>query len=73
MAISGVLCCLLYRSFVYWIRINLDIDLKVWDIETVTVADFSVQVDIPRKLWGNWLEKQKSGEVSQSNFKDFLQ
>jgi hypothetical protein len=49
-----MLCCITYRFFVYWLRVNLDIDLKVWDVDTVTVADFSVQISVTRKLWEKW-------------------
>jgi hypothetical protein len=41
-AFTGVITCILFRSFVYWLRIMSDIDLKVWDVNNITIADFSV-------------------------------
>ena len=31
-------------------------DSKNWDIETVTTADFAVQVKISEKVWTKWNE-----------------
>jgi hypothetical protein len=35
-----------------------DIDYKVWDVGTVTVADFGVQIELPKSMWKKWLEIQ---------------
>lgn len=72
--ITGVICCLLYKFSVYWLTINLDLDLKVWDISTVTVADFSVQVEIPQTLWEKWIHNDKCCTSKQSvhSFKEMF-
>ena len=35
-------------------------DSKSWDIETVTTADFAVQVKISDKVWAKWNEYKKT-------------
>ena len=29
-------------------------DAKVWDVQTVTTADFAVQIKITEKVWDKW-------------------
>ena len=42
-------------------------DLKIWDMDTVTVADFSVQVDIPKAVWDKWIKWKKVARKSKAH------
>jgi len=45
---------------------------KQWDINTVTAADFTIQITIPWEVWRGWqnwrrLKKQKSDKGASSD------
>ena len=41
---SGVMCIIIFRFCIYWLRITSDIDILVYDIATTTLVDFGVQI-----------------------------
>ena len=44
--ISGIIVCIIFRFSIYFRRTMSDIDANIWDIDTVTTADFAVQVNL---------------------------
>tara|TARA_B110000285_G_C14551874_1_gene349573 strand:- start:147 stop:296 length:150 start_codon:yes stop_codon:yes gene_type:complete len=48
---TGVIICLLYKFFLYWLKSISEMDFKLWDLGIVTAADFSVQIELPKGLW----------------------
>ena len=53
---TGVIICLLYKFFLYWLKSISEMDFKLWDLGIVTAADFSVQIELPKGLWQKWIE-----------------
>lgn len=52
-----------------------DIETTLWDIGTVTTADFAVQVNLTNQLWENWKEYKEIIALRRKKklcFKDFL-
>ena len=62
--------CLLFALVTFWQRKSADIKFKEWDVNSVTVSDFSVMLSIDEETWNNWLQSQESKTLS---FRKFLQ
>lgn len=52
----GVLISLLFLITIYYLSKSNDIDYKLWDVKTVTPADFTVEYLISEKAWKTFLE-----------------
>jgi hypothetical protein len=52
-----------------------DIDAELWDVGTVTTADFAIQINLTQKLWTLFKEYKDIIYLRKKvnlNFKDFL-
>lgn len=61
---TGVMCILIYRFTLNWLRVSSDIDIIVYDVNTTSLVDFSVQVELPPEVWESWKEHKKSDNNS---------
>ena len=59
----------IFLFYIYYLRILSEIDAKTWDIQTVTTADFAVEVKIPDKVWKLW---QTNKENKNLKFRQYL-
>lgn len=48
------LCTILYLLTIYWLRSTSNLEFKVWDIDTITVADYSIMVKITPAMWSHY-------------------
>jgi len=39
---------------IYYKRVSSEIEEKQWDLSTVTTADFTVDIEIPKEVWPKW-------------------
>ena len=87
MALTGIIACFFYNAWVYTIRTWSNLEGKLWDLKTVTTADFAVKVRLPEEVWTKWLahsmkmKKSKSADTGGTNpekdcgkpiFRDFV-
>ena len=49
---------------IYYLYKTSKIDYKVWDVNTVTAADFTVEYNITEQAWENF---KKSKDANQEN------
>ena len=70
--LAGVICVLIFRFCLNWLRISSEIDLIVYDVNTTSVTDFSVQVELPEEIWDSWKKHKKSIGNSEMTFKDYF-
>lgn len=61
---TGILCCFIFKFCIHYLRIISDIEIKIFDINKVTVDDFSVKIGFTKKLWEKWLESEDSKKMS---------
>ena len=71
-ALVGVLCILTFRFCLNWLRVSSDIDEIVYDVNTTSLVDFSIQVELPAELWDSWKNHLKSMGNSEMTFKDYF-
>lgn len=48
------ICTILYLLSIYYLRSTSNVDFKVWDIDTITVADYSIMVKITSRMWAHY-------------------
>lgn len=49
------------------------IDQDVYDIQTCTSEDYTIRIDIPQKLWTEWLSFNSNGRnVKKLSFKKYF-
>ena len=73
--ISGIIVCCVFRFSIYYRRTMSDIDANIWDYDTVTTADFAVQINLTNRMWSNWKEYSDTMRLRKKKklcFKDFL-
>ena len=46
--------CMLYTLTIYYLSNTSYLDFKLWDVYTVTPADFTVEMHISKKMWKNF-------------------
>ena len=44
---------------IYYVQEKALMDYRIWDIHTVTVADFSCQISISKEVWASWTKQCK--------------
>jgi hypothetical protein len=49
---------IIYLLMIYYLRATSHLDYKEWDVDTVTVADYSAQMKISDTMWNNF-KKEK--------------
>jgi hypothetical protein len=70
-ACTSVIVGWIWLLAIYYQQENTDIDFKVWDMNTATAADYTVQITITKKIWDSWNKKFKN-ENSHLTFKDYI-
>ena len=68
----GILLCLYFLIKVYYRYFTNDIDYNIWDIHTITIDDYSVEVPITEEIWAEYLEEVGDSEIKGSHFRDFM-
>lgn len=53
----GVFICLLFLLSLYYLQQTSRLDYKLWDINTVTVADFTAETYITQRMWEEFEKK----------------
>jgi uncharacterized membrane protein len=56
----GITMTLLYLLVLGYLEKVSKVDFKLWDINTCTVADYSVELQLPEQLWETYLLQKKS-------------
>lgn len=51
----GVFISLLFECMVFYYFKSSLFEFKLWDINTVTAADFTVEYTIPKDVWDNFI------------------
>ena len=71
----GILMCLIYSLFIYYLQSTTKLNYKLWDVNTVTPADFTVEYTISHSMWDDFCANhlQKGHEKSKCIlFEDYL-
>jgi len=71
-SIAGIICCLMFSFLVYFLRKAAVLNYKLWDISTVTTADFTVQVTFSDKMWPKWKEHIAANKNPKCSFKEYF-
>ena len=50
----GIFVCLIFLLTHWYLRETAVIDFKLWDVETVTASDFTVEYVISDKVWSKF-------------------
>jgi len=58
--------CWAYSYTIYYLDKSSTLDFKKWDVNTVTVSDFTVQITITNMVWAKWLTVQNATSGSES-------
>ena len=45
---TSIIACLVYSYVIYYKKVISEIEEKQWDLSTVTTADFTVDIEIPK-------------------------
>ena len=75
--LESMLIAVLWSSSIFYWRKTGALNMKQWDLNTVTSGDFTIQIDFSMELWNTWTEyinsKDKksmtSEELSELHFK----
>ena len=57
-ACLGIFISLVYLLVLYYQEKTAALDYKVWDVDTVTVADFTVETFFVDELWEQYLNRE---------------
>jgi hypothetical protein len=52
----AIFICLVYLSVLFYFFESSKIDYKVWDVDTVTASDFTVESIITQQIWTSFLD-----------------
>jgi len=55
-SLTSIVSCFFYSYVIYYKRVSSEIEEKQWDLSTVTTADFTVDIEIPKEVWPKWKE-----------------
>lgn len=45
----------------------MSLNEKLWDLKTVTTADFAVKVELPEEVWTNWIKNERKIKKNKSD------
>ena len=51
---TGVIISLYFVACIYYLRKSAILNYKLWDLNTVTPVDWTVQINISRIVWIKW-------------------
>lgn len=55
----GIFICLLFLCAIYYLYETSRLEYKTWDVNTVTAADFTVELNITKNMWDTYVYKFK--------------
>lgn len=67
----GVFICFLYIFMLMYLNKVGNLDYKLWDVQTVTAADFTVEQVITKHLWRKYKEQVTANESEYGTSMDF--
>jgi len=62
------MACIIYSFALYHTREKAQINYKIWDMDTVTTGDFSVQISLPPIIWRKWNKRELKETMSFKNY-----
>jgi len=69
----GVFVSLIYLTGMYYLSSVASIDFKAWDVGTVTASDFTVEYNIPKKVWTKFEDNHTDHTRAEgTDFEDYL-
>lgn len=54
----GIFISFVFLCGVYYLHETAKLDYKLWDVDTVTAADFTVESPVSQIMWDNFLQTQ---------------
>jgi len=69
----GFFICCLYLLSLYYQQQASRLEYKLWDVNTVTVADFTTETLITQRMWDEFLKKPDVQNSSEPKIKLFEQ
>lgn len=64
---SAGLIGFLYTAIIYYMRQSSIVEMKQWDINTVTSGDFTVQIDFSEYMWKNYGKYKKMNKIHMTS------
>lgn len=72
-ACAGVFIALTYLATMIYLSKSASIDFKAWDVGTVTASDFTVEYQIPKKVWKKFEDQHTDHTRAEgTDFEDYL-
>jgi len=56
----SIFVCFIFLLYIYYVYRTSKLDYKVWDVDTVTPADFTVEYVITKETWNAFLDSETS-------------
>jgi uncharacterized phage infection (PIP) family protein YhgE len=56
----GIFISLVFLIMIYYLFETSNLDYKLWDVATVTAADFTVEYIITEEIWNNFLQRPEA-------------
>ena len=53
---TSIVSCFYFSFVIYYKKVGSEINEKLWDLSTVTTADFTVDIEFPIEIWPKWKE-----------------
>jgi len=66
--IIGWLWCLM----IFYSKEKAEMEFKMWDMNTATAADFTVQLTITPGIYHKWLDWKAAKHIADKTFKDYI-
>ena len=54
----GIFVSLVFLLVIWYLQSSATLDVKLWDIETVTASDFTVEYLIPKAAWDHFEQNE---------------
>ena len=61
----GIVMSLLYSQVLNYLEKVSKIDFKQWDLNTCTVADYSIKLQLPEQLWSTYLDRKAEDQETR--------
>ena len=69
---AAIIIGYVFLFMIYYLQKSASLDHKQWDMNTMTVADFTIQMTIPPEVWKLWNSECQFGSHCTKSFKDFF-
>ena len=71
LALVSILACLIFYYTIYYLKYSASLNYLNWDCRTITAADFTVKITIPRSVYLKWQTSEKVRETNET-FETYL-